>query len=84
MREHVILIAFGVEGESEEEAQEHLMGHLIPLLSTRNPNSRIEEWWIAEDNRTDRSDLESAVFVPQGISQREARQYLEVIAGVDR
>lgn len=76
MAEHVVLVAFGVEADTMEEAQEHLMQFLIPTLASNNPNSNVEEWWIAEDERYDRSDNEAAVFIPLGITQLRAREIL--------
>lgn len=76
--EYTVLVAFEVEAESVEDAQDHLMQQVgIRALRSSNPDSRIECWWIAEDERYDGSDLESAVFVPEGIGQGEARELLE-------
>lgn len=42
------------------------------------PKESIEtSWWIAEDDRSDRSDCDSAVFVPNGMTQAEAKAVLE-------
>jgi len=71
---HVILVAFEVYGDDEQTAQEHLMAALPrPEPVTRD----LECWWVAEDQRFDRSDCESAVFVPLGMTQRQARAILE-------
>ncbi len=45
------------------------------LASSRGPKSEdpvVEEWWIAEDDRHDGSDNDSAIFVPRG-SQQDMR-----------
>ena len=39
------------------------------LASTRGPEAEertIDCWWVAEDDRTDGSDNDSAIFVPRG------------------
>ena len=76
--EHVVLVAMTIESDKDfEGAQREAMPFLVNLLNSKNPDSPIIEWWIAEDERYDHSDLESAVFIPAGIDQREARELLE-------
>jgi hypothetical protein len=81
MDEHTILVAFTVEGESMRDAQESLMRRLVPQLQSRDLSSPVIEWWIAEDERYDGSDLESAVFIPGDypsvVSKTMARKILE-------
>lgn len=61
---HTILVAFTVHAPTMEQAQARLMDRLP------NPESDghavIDSWWIAEDERYDGSDNDSAVFVPKG------------------
>jgi hypothetical protein len=76
MPEFTFLVGVGSEGENREAAELALQGVLVPLLRSRNPESPIEAWWIAEDERHDGSDLDSAVFVPLG-SQAASRALLE-------
>lgn len=76
MNEYVVVVAFGVEADTMKDAQEALMEKLVPLLQSRDANSQITEWWIAEDERYDGSDLDSAVFVPMG-TQPEAVAVLD-------
>lgn len=72
--EQVVLIAFTLNSVSAAEAQSSLMALLLDMdMST----SLVESWWIAEDLRFDRSDNESACFIPHGLSQDEARAVLE-------
>jgi hypothetical protein len=73
---HTILVAFAVNGTTREEAEQTLMGRLP------NPESDCHEtidcWWIAEDDRIDGSDNDSAVFVPKGTQaqwQRAVKAY---------
>lgn len=76
MPEFSFLVGIGSEGENREAAELALQGVLVPLLKSRNPASPIEAWWIAEDDRRDGSDCDSAVFVPLG-SQASSRALLE-------
>lgn len=62
---HVIMVAFEVEGTDWEDAQRNLMAALPRPWYTRG----IECWWIAEDERYDGSDNDSAVFVPIGTQE---------------
>lgn len=68
----VLLVAFTVWGDDDEDRQERLMARLPATES-----GPIEDWWIAEDTRIDHSDSESAVFVPRYLSQTDARRLLE-------
>lgn len=60
--EHTILVAFCVNGDSIKDAENKLMA----LLPDPNIGRDLEAWWIAEDERHDRSDHFSAVFVNKG------------------
>lgn len=59
--EHVILVAFSVPATSRRAAQKTLVRAL-----PRTDEGHIDSWWIAEDDRIDGSDNDSAVFVPAG------------------
>lgn len=73
MSEHVVLVAFQVESRSNLVAQAEVMKALKNLV----PQGLVVAWWIAEDDRTDGSDNDSAVFVHKG-SQRVAYNVLEL------
>ena len=60
-------------GATAEDAQRALMARL-----PRPVGGLIESWWVAEDERHDGSDNESAVFVPAGITQHEAERRLRL------
>ena len=62
--EHTILVAFTVYAPTWEQAQRLLMDRL-PNPEADGP-AVIDSWWIAEDERYDGSDNDSAVFVPMG------------------
>lgn len=70
----VILVAYEVNAPTMKDAQETLMRYL-PTPPHEVSNGEIECWWIAEDERYDRSDNDSAVFVPMG-QQLEIRDHL--------
>ena len=61
-RSHVVLVAFEVEGVSMANAQANLERVLPHPADTLD----VECWWVAMDERYDRSDNDSAVFVPMG------------------
>lgn len=62
--EHTILVAFTVYAPTWEQAQARLMRQ---LPSPDHPGvDGIDSWWIAEDERYDGSDNDSAVLVPMG------------------
>jgi hypothetical protein len=67
--EHVILVAFHMSADTMQQAQIKLM----PNLPVPGEDIGLEEWWIAEDERYDGSDNDSAVFVP-GSGQKFERQ----------
>lgn len=77
MSEHVILVAFQVTAETREEAENRLLMVLprpagLPRGSMP-ANDFLECWWVAEDDRRDGSDNDSAIFVPPGYQQPFAR-----------
>jgi hypothetical protein len=59
-----VLVAFAVNGESFIDAQRRLMARLPDPES--DGHAIIDGWWIAEDERVDGSDNDSAIFVPKG------------------
>jgi len=66
----VVLVAFEVETNSEQNPQEELAAELGYAFG--NENTTVTSWWIAEDNRIDGSDNESAIFIPKSMTQTEA------------
>lgn len=78
MREDVFLVAFGVTGAaSRDAAQDALIAELRYCLilgpTTNRPSTYVEEWWVAENDRRDHSDNDSAEFVPFRPTQKDAR-----------
>jgi hypothetical protein len=71
---HTILVAFCVQGTSFHDAQRRLMGRLPDPAA--DGHKTIDSWWIAEDDRVDGSDNESAVFVSYG-TQRHCINVLD-------
>lgn len=78
MSYHTILVAVCIEAESRQEAEEELH-QLLPDPSSED--NGVDCWWIAEDERYDRSDNDSAVFCGVG-NQRKARSLIEA-AGLE-
>ena len=70
--EHVFLAAFSVYGVTRAQAELRLHAELQehPVSASDSP---IECWWIAEDDRRDGSDTDSAVFVSKGFQARASR-----------
>lgn len=68
--EHVIAVAFIVEALDRSTAQESLMAALLDVQAVW-PHAALA-WWVAEDDRSDRSDNGSAVFVHLGTQQQAA------------
>lgn len=74
MDEHVILVAFTVFGDTRETAEAALtqaiaIKHLrerVTVVDIEGDYPAVDSWWVAEDDRRDRSDNDSAVFVPLG------------------
>ena len=60
---HTILVAFTVHATTMEQARHRLMVQLPGGVPDLN---HVDSWWIAEDERYDGSDNDSAVFVPKG------------------
>lgn len=75
--EHIILVAFSVTAPDRAQA-ENLLTMSLPqprdLTSTHSATTvTLESWWVAEDDRQDGSDNDSAVFVTPGQQERAAR-----------
>ena len=82
MNEHVFLVAVVVRtADDRATAEKDLHTRLnIPAFRGDVGNddvTHVDSWWIAEDDRRDGSDCDSAVFVEHGVSQRNARHILE-------
>ena len=76
-QEHTIVVAFTVFAENREQAQRGLMPMLPrgPVMGQlwEEGGDCVDSWWIAEDDRLDGSDNDSAVFVPMGKQAAWAR-----------
>ncbi len=78
-----VLVAFCVAAPNREAAMDQVMSILPREAKHRKRWDRagLDCWWIAEDDRTDGSDNDSAVFIPQYygpmITQAEAHDILE-------
>lgn len=57
---HVILVAFTVDIDTRTDAEKWLRLKMPAVDET------IQNWWVAEDDRTGSSDNDSAVFVTKG------------------
>lgn len=81
MSEHVILVAFCVDDDDWASAQTTLMQALISqgsmIKKQVDAGGPITSWWIAEDDRLDGSDNDSAVFVTKGFQGDASRGLLE-------
>ena len=70
-KDETILVAFSVAGAASREEAHRFLEVLIPKSGSTHdsgPGTRmyIESWWVAEDDRQDGSDNDSAVFVSPG------------------
>lgn len=71
--EHVILIAFTVEADTRAEAESVLAANIGIQRLNSDVYTGISSWWVADDDRHDGSDLDSAVFVTPGFQARASR-----------
>ena len=74
-KSNVILVAFDVTAPDRRQAQDVLKSGLQATRQGPGPFGAVqyvESWWIAEDDRTDGSDSDSAVFVNVGEQERAA------------
>jgi hypothetical protein len=63
---HTILVAFDVQADTMKQAQENLMNYVLPHIEMDHDTwhkASLDSWWIAEDERYDGSDCDSAMFV---------------------
>lgn len=67
--QYIVLVAFDVYGHSMKDAQVRLARGLENVIDRGIADS----WWVAEDERYDGSDNDSAVFVPKGSQTAFAR-----------
>jgi hypothetical protein len=77
MNEHVFLVGIVVNDANDggrTETEHDLISSLQTILHSRNTDHNVDSWWIAEDDRHDGSDLDSAVFVKVGeqVAARDA------------
>jgi hypothetical protein len=76
-KSHVFLVGIKLESPTEvsrEAAELHLHACLNDMLMEHDLDPiQPDVWWIAEDDRHDNSDNDSAVFVPPGM-QRAVRE----------
>lgn len=70
MSQHVILVALIVDPDITDRAAAHAA---VQAALPRPGTGGIEAWWVAEDDRRDGSDNDSAVFVNPGSQERAAR-----------
>lgn len=74
--EHVFLVAHVVETPAtvSRAAAERALHTVLPAAGARTgevPGATVSEWWVAEDDRQDRSDNDSTIFVGKGEQARE-------------
>lgn len=60
---HVILVAFAIYAPSRVDAHRRLM-RMLPRPAEDGYLGTLDSWWVAENDRIDGSDNDSAVFVP--------------------
>lgn len=70
----VLMVAFDITGRTAEQVHKWLQAQMPTPDSYPNDVS-LDSWWVANDERFDRSDNDSAVFVHKGY-QEQARHLL--------
>jgi hypothetical protein len=72
----VLMVAFDLKGPNAQNVHQWLMDQM-PETGDHGDFGEInlDAWWVANDERFDGSDTDSAVFVPKG-QQNECRQIL--------
>lgn len=84
--EHTFLVAFTIE-DDEAPTREVAERYLHTILPKPSEHAYLQEWWVAEDDRHDGSDNDSAAFVPgSGLAQsrhlaerRAVESYLQTV-----
>lgn len=74
----VLMVAFALDGDTPQAVHEWLMAQLPAgdhTHQTATGEVHLDSWWVANDERFDGSDCDSAVFVSMG-KQKEARALL--------
>jgi hypothetical protein len=78
--EEVFLVAFRMGDFTHQLGRDDLETELMAMLplpqKTQGGRVSLEGWWVAEDDRHDDSESDSAVFVPKGM-KRLAEHVLE-------
>lgn len=66
--DEVFLVAIQVSGAPDRDTAQNLVMMLLPENGDTHSDylGQIEAWWVAEDDRLDNSDNDSAVFVAPG------------------
>lgn len=73
----VVLVAFDLQGPDAQTTHEWLHENLpAPGTGGANDEINLDSWWVANDERFDGSDTDSAVFVPKG-KQEQVRARLD-------
>lgn len=84
----VLLVAFDISGPNTKATHEWLMNQLPDLGDGETQEDmeangiNIDSWWVANDERFDYSDTDSAIFVRKG-EQRVGRKTLRANGLVD-
>lgn len=70
----VLLVAFDVSGQNKRDVHRWLHAQMPKPSLSYDPRETafLDSWWIANDDRFDGSDCDSAVFVTKG-NQEQAR-----------
>lgn len=80
---YTFLVGISVGPENSREAAERSLHTMLPSPNDPRgdlgPAGWVDEWWIAEDTRYDRSDNDSAIFIPDNVTQPEARAVVETL-----
>jgi len=85
MAEHTILVAFTVDAQPFESEDGRPLAELVlhdrlgqvrGRTLTDRGTFEVTSWWVAEDDRHDGSDNDSAVFVPMGTQPTHIAQPL--------
>lgn len=70
----VLLVAFALDTDAQRETAERSLMNLLPRPGADlAAGGQLECWWIAEDDRHDGSDNDSAVFVHPGAAEAAFR-----------